>query len=127
MKTLYGISTLAFTLALSACVNSTSSSSSQAAVPDMCLYGGTIYTGHGAESFTGNVLVKDGVITKLTKGANCQGYMSAKTETINLQGSFIYPGFVDAHGHFLGIGLRELTLNLEGTTSHSPPQTTARP
>jgi predicted amidohydrolase YtcJ len=27
----------------------------------------------------------------------------------------VYPGFVDAHAHFAGIGARELNLNLEGT------------
>ena len=29
----------------------------------------------------------------------------------------MFPGFVDAHGHFLGIGMRELTLNLENIGS----------
>ena len=29
----------------------------------------------------------------------------------------MYPGLTDAHGHLLGIGLREVTLNLEGVNS----------
>ena len=29
----------------------------------------------------------------------------------------MYPGFTDAHAHLLGIGMRELTLNLEGVAS----------
>ena len=29
----------------------------------------------------------------------------------------MYPGLTDAHGHLLGIGLREITLNLESVKS----------
>jgi len=29
----------------------------------------------------------------------------------------MYPGLTDGHGHLIGIGLREMTLNLEGTKS----------
>jgi len=36
---------------------------------------------------------------------------------IDLAGAAMYPGFTDAHGHLYGIGAREMTLNLEGTTS----------
>lgn len=32
-------------------------------------------------------------------------------------GATVYPGFTDAHMHLAGVGLRELTLNLEGTTT----------
>ncbi len=31
----------------------------------------------------------------------------------------MYPGLTDAHGHLLGIGLREVTLNLEALTRSS--------
>ncbi len=115
MKTIYGISTLAFILALSACAKSTSQS--LITDPNMCLYGGTIYTGHGNENFAGHVLVNDGKISHMNASGDCQDYAAAQTQIINLQGAFVYPGFVDAHGHFLGIGLRELTLNLEGVSS----------
>jgi len=42
-------------------------------------------------------------------------FIGAGTRTLDLQGRFVFPGFVDAHGHFPGIGEREMTLNLEGT------------
>ncbi|GAB4521944.1 MAG: amidohydrolase [Amphiplicatus sp.] len=38
-------------------------------------------------------------------------------EVIELESGALYPGFVDSHAHLLGIGLRELTLNLEGVGS----------
>ena len=36
---------------------------------------------------------------------------------IDLGDAVMFPGFVDGHAHLLGIGQRELTLNLEGTAS----------
>ena len=36
---------------------------------------------------------------------------------LNLKEQFVYPGFVDGHGHLKGIGYRELTLNLQGISS----------
>ncbi|MBH9807647.1 amidohydrolase, partial [Clostridioides difficile] len=35
----------------------------------------------------------------------------------DLKGASLYPGFTDSHAHLLGIGERELTLNLEGSAS----------
>lgn len=40
-----------------------------------------------------------------------------ETRIIDLKGGFAYPGFVDSHAHLMGIGLRELTLDLSGVTS----------
>ena len=35
----------------------------------------------------------------------------------DLDGSFIFPGFIDAHAHLKGIGYREMNLNLQGANS----------
>lgn len=35
----------------------------------------------------------------------------------DLEGSFIFPGFIDAHAHLKGIGYREMNLNLQGANS----------
>ena len=35
----------------------------------------------------------------------------------NLEGKFIFPGFIDAHAHLKGIGYREMNLNLQGANS----------
>ncbi|NWG92930.1 MAG: amidohydrolase, partial [Parvularculaceae bacterium] len=43
--------------------------------------------------------------------------VGATTAIIDLAGAALYPGFVDSHAHLLGIGMRELTLNLEGVGS----------
>jgi predicted amidohydrolase YtcJ len=43
--------------------------------------------------------------------------IAPQATVINLKGAFAYPGFVDSHAHLLGIGMRELTLNLDGVRS----------
>ena len=35
----------------------------------------------------------------------------------DLEGNFIFPGFIDAHAHLKGIGYREMNLNLQGANS----------
>ncbi len=115
MKNMYGVSALALVMALSAC--SKQNTKIEAAAPDMCIYGGTIYTGIDDTHVNGNILVNDGKITSVTTDANCTAYSSGTTEVVNLDGAYLYAGFVDSHAHLLGIGLREMTLNLEGTPS----------
>ncbi len=43
--------------------------------------------------------------------------MGANTRVVDLQGKTLVPGLSDAHQHLSGVGFREMTLNLEGTTS----------
>jgi predicted amidohydrolase YtcJ len=40
-----------------------------------------------------------------------------QTKIIDLKGATVVPGLTDSHYHLSGVGLREMTLNLEGTTS----------
>jgi len=47
----------------------------------------------------------------------CANSAEGNSKAIHLNGAAAYPGFTDAHGHLIGIGLREMTLNLEGTAS----------
>lgn len=46
---------------------------------------------------------------------NCKKYSA--TESVDALGKFIYPGFIDAHAHFVGYGLGLQTVNLVGTAS----------
>ncbi len=47
--------------------------------------------------------VKDGKIVATGKTADLEKKYDAK-EKIDAQGKFIYPGFIDAHAHFVGYG-----------------------
>lgn len=84
-----------------------------------CISGGPIYTANDEMPQVEAIAVRKGVITYAgpDEGKWCQEAAGGNTTMINLDGAAAYPGFTDSHGHLLGIGLREMTLNLEGTTS----------
>lgn len=84
-----------------------------------CVSGGPIYTAIDSNPLVEAVAVKNGEITYAgtAEGNWCGDHTSANHRNVDLKGSAMYPGLTDGHGHLLGIGLREMTLNLEGTKS----------
>jgi hypothetical protein len=102
------ISVLAAACLLAACNNDSS--------VDALFINGTVYTVDSAFSKTEAVAVKDGKIVAVGKAADLQQKYKAK-ETIDLQGKFMYPGFIDAHAHFYRYGLGLKTADLTGTRS----------
>ncbi|WP_242009539.1 amidohydrolase [Lacibacter cauensis] len=83
---------------------------------DTLFINGTVYTVDSAFSKTEAVAVKDGKIIGTGTTAELQQQFDAK-ETVDLQGKFMYPGFIDAHAHFYRYGLGLQTADLTGTTS----------
>lgn len=96
----------------------TAAACSSAASPkaDLVLRHATIYTGDSTMPTAQAVAVKGGRIVYVGDDAGAEAY-TAGANVIDLAGRFVYPGFVDAHAHFGGIGARELNLNLEGTST----------
>lgn len=89
-------------------------------VPVNVITAAKVYTGNPeAPEASGVVYGDDGrIIAVLPVGF--EGTVSGTDETLtvtDLGDAILYPGFVDGHAHLLGIGERELTLNLEGTAS----------
>lgn len=84
---------------------------------DQVFRGGPIYTGTLQSPLVEAVAVRDGRIAAVGAGASIDPLIGPDTEVIDLEGAAMFPGFVDAHAHLIGIGLRELTLNLEGVGS----------
>ncbi|WP_084422120.1 amidohydrolase [Henriciella litoralis] len=79
---------------------------------------GTIYTGLGTETVD-TVAVNDdgrivwtGSIDDLDAQVEIEG-----AEFVWLDNAFMYPGFTDGHAHLIGIGQRELSLDLSGVKS----------
>ncbi|SMQ74763.1 N-acyl-D-aspartate/D-glutamate deacylase [Altererythrobacter xiamenensis] len=63
---------------------------------DLIIRGGTIVDGTGAERFTGDIAVKDGLIAQV-------GEVSGDAaEEIDASGKIVAPGFVDIHTHYDG-------------------------
>jgi hypothetical protein len=84
---------------------------------DLVLRHATIYTADPAHPTAVAIAVTHGTIVYVGTDAGVAAYVGPATKTLDLQGRYVYPGFVDAHAHFPAIGARELTLNLEGTKS----------
>ena len=111
---------LAFALALAACGKpavKNADAQHPAIAADSVYYGGPIYTGAASQPMVEAVAVKGGRIAAVGAKAGLQELIGPDTDVIDLEGAALYPGFVDAHAHLLGIGMRELTLNLEGVAS----------
>ncbi|MGZ9099967.1 MAG: amidohydrolase, partial [Brevundimonas sp.] len=82
---------------------------------ELLIRGGTIYTGVAEQPTAEVVLVQDGRIAYVGPASGVPEVEYA--ETLDLRGAVLFPGFTDGHAHLDGIGWRELTLNLEGSTS----------
>ncbi len=83
---------------------------------DMLIYNATIYTVDSAFSAAEAMVIKDGKILATGKTADLQKEYEA-AEKIDALGKFIYPGFIDAHAHFVGYGMSLQRVDLTGTNS----------
>jgi len=84
-----------------------------------CISGGPIYTAIDSRPNVEAVAVKNGEIVYAGAVNNdwCDANTPKNRRVVDLKGAAMYPGLTDGHGHLIGIGLREMTLNLEGTKS----------
>lgn len=83
---------------------------------DLLIINAKIYTVDSLFSTAEAMAVKDGKILATGTLADLQHMYEAK-ETVDANGKFIYPGFIDAHAHFVGYGLDLQSADLIGTDS----------
>lgn len=88
-----------------------------APIADTVIWGGPIYTADDARPKVEAVAVKSGRIVYVGDLAGAKAEVGPATRVIDLKGSALFPGFTDSHAHLNGVGVRELTLNLEGSAS----------
>ncbi|WP_426009603.1 amidohydrolase [Caulobacter sp. DWR2-3-1b2] len=93
------------------------SSLGQALAGDMLIHGGPIHTGVAATPSAEAVLIRGDRILFVGDLAAAKAKAAKGARDIDLKGAAAFPGFVDAHAHLTGVGLRELTLNLDRTDS----------
>ena len=84
---------------------------------DLILANGTVYTGNKNQPTAKTIAIKDSLIVDVSNNFLDKDLFCGTPKIIDLTGQYIFPGFVDAHGHLKGIGYRELTLNLQGINS----------
>ncbi|MDJ0645860.1 MAG: amidohydrolase family protein [Flavobacteriaceae bacterium] len=83
---------------------------------DLLVINGNIYTVNDSFAKAEAFAVKEGKIIAVGSTQEIKNnYRSS--QTINAEGKAIYPGFIDAHCHFFGLGLAEQNVRLEGTKS----------
>jgi predicted amidohydrolase YtcJ len=100
---------------IAALLAATSLSAAQAG--DILIHGGPIHTGVDKAPEAQAVLIRDKTILFVGDLATARARAAKDVRDIDLKGAAAFPGFVDAHAHLTGIGLRELTLNLDQTKS----------
>ncbi|MCK4991928.1 MAG: amidohydrolase, partial [Bacteroidales bacterium] len=83
---------------------------------DLILTGGVVYTVDADFSVTEAIVIKDrrivavGTSNEITRKYNAE-------EVKDLEGAFVYPGWIDAHCHFFGYGMNLNAVDVAGTTS----------
>lgn len=83
---------------------------------DTIIHNATIYTVDETFQKAEAIAIKDGKIVEV--GAEHQilnGYSAE--DVIDAKQGFLYPGFIDAHSHFMGYSLQQQRVDLIGTTS----------
>lgn len=84
---------------------------------ELLLKNGNIYTVNDSQPTAEAIAIKYGKIVFVGSNADAKKYEVKGVRVIDLKGRTVVPGLADAHYHFAGVGLREMTLNLEGSTS----------
>ena len=84
---------------------------------DIVFKNGNVYTANDKAPRAEAIAVKADRIVFVGSNADAQKYVGQGTRVVDLKGNTVLPGFTDSHQHLSGVGLREMTLNLEGTTS----------
>lgn len=79
---------------------------------DKIYSGGPILTMDDAAMRAEAVGVKDGKIIAVGKADDVMKLKGAATQVIDLKGHTLIPGFFDAHGHVMAVGLQALSANL---------------
>ena len=84
---------------------------------DIVFKNGNVYTANDKSPKAEAIAVKADHIIFVGTNADAQKYIGTNTRVVDLKGNTVLPGFTDSHQHLSGVGQREMTLNLEGTTS----------
>jgi predicted amidohydrolase YtcJ len=83
---------------------------------DLLVYNATIYTVDSAFTTAEAMAIDNGMILETGTTAELEKKFDAR-EKLDAEGKFIYPGFIDAHAHFVGYGNSLQRVDLVGTTS----------
>ena len=107
MKKILGL--LFFTLLLCGCGSNKDKA-------DLLVFNARVYTVDANFSKAEAFAVKDGKFLEVGTTDDLQNKYEF-SENIDAQGKAVYPGFIDAHAHFYGLGMQQQRADLTGTKS----------
>ena len=84
---------------------------------DLLITGGTIYTVNDAQPVVEAVAVSADTIVFAGSEKEAREWVGENTKIIDLKGNTMIPGFIEGHGHFMGVGVNELDLDLSGAAN----------
>ncbi|MEP1778556.1 amidohydrolase family protein, partial [Reichenbachiella sp.] len=84
---------------------------------DLVLFNGNIYTLNETQPKAEALAVADGKIVYVGNNVNANQWVADTTSIIDLEGKTLTPGFIEGHGHLMGIGENLLNLDLLETRS----------
>lgn len=84
---------------------------------DLVLENGKIVTLDEDVPEAESLAIRDGRIVAVGTRAEVDPHVGEGTEVVDLGGRLAVPGLIEGHGHFLGMGLAQIQLDLMGTTS----------
>ena len=79
---------------------------------DLVLLNGKVVTADDARPEAQAVAIVGDRIADLGTTEDMKRHVGPNTQVIDLAGRLVIPGFVEGHGHFTGVGLAQLNLNL---------------
>ncbi|MBK6933458.1 MAG: amidohydrolase family protein [Saprospirales bacterium] len=81
-------------------------------LPSLVLYNGNFFTADSLRPHATAVAIRGESILFVGDDTGAKALAGAGTELVDLQGAFAMPGFIEGHGHFLGLGASMQNLNL---------------
>ncbi len=85
---------------------------------DLVITGGKIYTVVAEQPIVEAVVVTGDRITYAGSASRARRFIGDNTRVIDLKGRTMTPGFIEGHGHIMGVGYNELNLDLMAVTSY---------
>ncbi|MFH1701588.1 MAG: amidohydrolase [Candidatus Zixiibacteriota bacterium] len=82
---------------------------------DLVLLNGKVVTVNENNAQVEAIAIKGDKITAIGSSSDIQIYAGTNTQTIDLEGKLVIPGFIEGHGHFMGLGLSLMKLRLAET------------
>lgn len=79
--------------------------------------GGILYTVNEDQPTAEAMAIQGNTIIYVGDQEGVKPFIGSETEVIDLEGKTLTPGWIEGHGHFMGLGYNELNLDLSATKS----------